>query len=246
MAVVADLYNMVVISHKHFTGHPTLVGHFVKISAYADDTAVHLRTLTDVKIYRLLLRQYSLATGGVTNFNKSEAVLCGSWRRDPPDLGIKVVKATKYLGVITGDDKAMATKAIHEREARIYRQMENWDARLSLLPVDRVMVAKIMCPSLVWYHASMVLGWTPALKSIERRVQDFIWRKGIPKVAKATLRLPKQEGGLNVWSLADKANTFITMWVIKVLLSKTNPILESTIQAATNWYAAKTGTQVPQ
>jgi hypothetical protein len=33
-AVVADLYNMAVISHKHFWGHQTLPGHFVKISAY--------------------------------------------------------------------------------------------------------------------------------------------------------------------------------------------------------------------
>jgi hypothetical protein len=103
--VVADLYNMAVISHKHYMGHPTLARHFVKISAYADNTAVHLRTLTDVKFYKLLLRQYSLATRGITNFNKLEEVLCGSWRRDPPDLGIKVVKATKYLGVITEDVK---------------------------------------------------------------------------------------------------------------------------------------------
>jgi hypothetical protein len=72
------------------------------------------------------------------------------------------------------------------------------------------------------------------LKRIKKRVQDFILRKGISKVAKATLRLPKQEGGLNVWSLVNKANAFIMVWVITVLLSKTNPILESTLQAATN------------
>ncbi len=67
-AVVADLYNMAVISHKSFKGHETLKGNFVKISAYANDTAVHLGSLADIKIYRLLLNQYSLATGGVTNF----------------------------------------------------------------------------------------------------------------------------------------------------------------------------------
>ena len=63
-AVVADLYNMAIIAHKHFKGQETLQGYFVKISAYADDTAVHLGTLTDVKIYCLLLRQYSLAIRG--------------------------------------------------------------------------------------------------------------------------------------------------------------------------------------
>jgi hypothetical protein len=56
--------------------------------------------LTDIKIYKLLLRQYFLAIGGITNFYKSEAVTCKLWRRSPPDLGIRVVKASKYLGVI--------------------------------------------------------------------------------------------------------------------------------------------------
>jgi hypothetical protein len=67
--VVTDLYNRAIINHKHFKEHETLMGHFVKISAYADDTAVHLGLLTDIKIYKLLLRQYSLATGGITNFH---------------------------------------------------------------------------------------------------------------------------------------------------------------------------------
>jgi hypothetical protein len=39
-----------------------LLGQFVKISAYADDTAVHLGALADIKIYCLLLRQYSLGS----------------------------------------------------------------------------------------------------------------------------------------------------------------------------------------
>jgi len=245
-AVVADLYNMAVISHKSFKGHETLKGNFVKISAYADDTAVHLGSLADIKIYRLLLNQYSLATGGVTNFNKSEAVLCGSWRHTPPTgLGINVAKSSKYLGVITGCDPAASKKAIAEREARVYRQIDAWDHRLSSSPVDRVMVAKIMCLSLVWYHAGIVPGWDDALRRIEKRVQAFIWKGGIPKVAKHTLRLPKKEGGLSVWSLVDKANAFSTMWVVKLLQNMTNPILEATIAAAVAHYQKLRGTDVP-
>jgi hypothetical protein len=105
--IVADLYNMSIINHKCFKGHETLLGQFVKISAYADDTAVHLGALADIKIYR----QYSLATGGVTNFHKSEGVLCGTWRTSEPDLGINNVKGSKYLGVITGCDSTLASKA---------------------------------------------------------------------------------------------------------------------------------------
>jgi hypothetical protein len=100
--VVADLYNMAIINHKQFKRHETLPGHFVKISAYIDDTAVYLRSLTDIKIYTLLFRQYSLAIRGVTNFYKSEAELCRPWKKSFPDLSINVIKASKYLGVVTG------------------------------------------------------------------------------------------------------------------------------------------------
>jgi hypothetical protein len=52
---------MAIISHKHFKRHESLTRHFIKIWVYADDTAVHLGSLTDIKIDNLLLRQYSLA-----------------------------------------------------------------------------------------------------------------------------------------------------------------------------------------
>jgi hypothetical protein len=242
--VVADLYNMAVINHKCFKGYETLPGQFVKISAYADDTAVHLEAMADIKIYSLLLCQYSLATGRVTNFNKSEGVLCSAWRLSKPNLGISTALASKYLGV-TGCDSTLASNAIAEREACIYRQIDAWDARLSSSPINKVMVAKIMCLSITWYHAGIALGWEQALKRIKAWVQSFIWKGGIPKVAKATLRFPKNEGGLSVWSLVDKARAFTSMWVVKYLQNMTNLVLQSTIQAVTNWYASAKGITIP-
>ena len=43
--VVADLFNMSVICNPDFTGHITGEDTASKISAFADDTAVHLGTL---------------------------------------------------------------------------------------------------------------------------------------------------------------------------------------------------------
>jgi hypothetical protein len=60
-----------------------------------------------------------VATGGVINFGKSEGVLCGKWMVNPPNLGIQVVKASKYLGVITNNNPDMALAAIAERENRV-------------------------------------------------------------------------------------------------------------------------------
>jgi hypothetical protein len=91
-----------------------------------------------------------------------------------PNLGIKVVKASKDLGVIMGNDQDMTLVAIAKRENRVYRQLDVWDHKLSSSPVDRVMVAKIICLSLLWYHAGIVPGWEPTLQRIKKRVQAFI------------------------------------------------------------------------
>jgi hypothetical protein len=64
-------------------------------------------------------------------------------------------------------------------------------------------------------------------------------------VAKATLHLPKNERGLAVWSLVEKAKAFTSIWVVKVIQNLMNPILEATIQAATRHYAEVKDTQVP-
>jgi hypothetical protein len=117
--------------------------------------------------------------------------------------------------------------------------------KLSSSPINRVMVVKIMCLSIAWYHARIAPGWELAFKRIEARVQAFIWRGGIPKVVKATLKLPKKEGGLSVWSLVDKARAFTSMWVVKFLQDKTNPVLQAIIQAVTNWYADSKETSIP-
>ena len=62
-AVVADLFNMSIISNPEFTGHITDENTASKISAFADDTAVHVGTLGDIGIYRKTLNDYLAATG---------------------------------------------------------------------------------------------------------------------------------------------------------------------------------------
>ena len=72
---------------------------------------IHLGTLGDIVIYRETLIDYSAATGGITNLAKSEAVLLGSWRQLKPDVGVRTVTASKYLGVITGDNKDISAQS---------------------------------------------------------------------------------------------------------------------------------------
>ena len=77
-AVVADLFNMAIINNPVFTGHVIDEETSSKISAFADDTAVHVGSIEDITIYQETLGDYSAATGGIINLAKSEAVLLGS------------------------------------------------------------------------------------------------------------------------------------------------------------------------
>ena len=67
--------------------------------------------------------------GGITNLAKSEAVLLGSWRQLKQDVGVRTVTASKFLGVIRGDDKDISAKAISDRIAKVQSQLDMWDTR---------------------------------------------------------------------------------------------------------------------
>ena len=107
---------------------------------------------------------------------------------------------------------------------------------LSSSLINRAMVVKIMCFSIMWYHAGVMPGWTNTLERIDKRVNRFLWKDSIPKVAKSTLIRDKKHGGLNVWNLNAKAAAFRNVWIVKYLTGKLNPILTATINAISEWY----------
>ena len=105
-------------------------------------------------------------------------MLLGSWRLLKPDVGVRIVMASKYLGVVMGNDKTLSAKAITERIAKVYAQMDMWDSRLSSSPVYRAMVTKTMCLSIIWYHAGLMPGWEKTLDELDKKVTSFIWKIG--------------------------------------------------------------------
>ena len=63
-------------------------------------------------------------------------------------------------------------------------------------------------------------------------------------MARATLLLPKEKGGLGLWSLKAKNNAFRSSRILKLNLGKLNPYLESTLWMAATFYATA-NTDVP-
>ena len=88
-------------------------------------------------------------------------------------------------------------------------------------------------------------GWEKALDALDKKVINFIWKGTLSKVARATLLLPKEKGGLGLWSLKAKNNAFRSSWILKLNLGKLNPYLESTLRMAATFYATAANTDVP-
>ena len=64
-------------------------------------------------------------------------------------------------------------------------------------------------------------------------------------MARVTLLLPKEKGGLGLWSYKAKNNAFRNSWILKLNLGKLNPYLESTLLMAAAFYAEAANTNVP-
>ena len=88
-------------------------------------------------------------------------------------------------------------------------------------------------------------GWEKTLDELDKKVISFIWKGTMAKVARATFILPKEKGGLGLWSLKAKNNAFRSLWILKLSLGKLNPYLESTLLMAAEFYAEKTNTDIP-
>jgi hypothetical protein len=73
-----------------------------------------------------------------------------------------------------------------------------WDHKLSSSPIDRVMVAKIMCLSIAWYHARIALGWEPALKRIKKKDTSLYLERRYTQGGQSHVKTT-QKGG---WSIS--------------------------------------------
>jgi hypothetical protein len=241
-AIIADIFNQNIINNERFTGH--YVGGRTTISAYADDTVVHIANQEDITIALTTLNKANAATGGKTNYGKSEAILTGYWKANPPTIPITITKCTKYLGMQVGDNSSQLEIMWKNIQTKIGKELRYWNTRCSSSIIDRVLIVKTMALSKIWYHASIVAPPITVINSIEKACVSFIWREGPSKISLKQLRLPKKEGGFNFWNLKAKIAAFHNIWIAKYIKNELNPILSNTIKYWTSKYQDATGMDI--
>ena len=105
-------------------------------------------------------------------------------------------------------------------------------------------MAKVMGLSKLWYHATVMPVPEDTAARIDKAVTTFIWRGSPHKVANATMRGAKGEGGANLWRAGDKASALQNMWIVKMMNCKMCPNLRNTIKHWTTRYQLHTKTHI--
>src|ERR1700685_1356596 len=87
---------------------------------------------------------------------------------------------------------------------RVVKKMELaaqiWKWKSSAIQ-DRVLIAKTMILSKLWYYGSILPVDLRILSKMDKIVRNYIWNNKPAKVCQAQMRKNKKDGGFNVWDL---------------------------------------------
>src|SRR5277367_5163962 len=212
-AIVAEVLTQNIINDKAIKG-VQCGNSVIKVSAYADDNAIDCGDLSDYNRVMQHLSNYEKATGMLRNVKKTEVVsedidIVAAARAE----GFAVPKEVRYLGCPVGfspDYSKLWSKVV----AKMNAAATLWCKKTTAVS-DRVLLAKALILSKVWYYGSILPLDPKFIVQMEKIVKEFIWGYKVPKVGQKQMQLCKAAGGLNVWDLAAKDMALNSNWILK-------------------------------
>lgn len=225
--LIGEVFNQTLLKNPDFKGLE-FGQHTKKVAAYADDTAVPLSSEGDLEIFKSTIADFEKATAMKVNPKKSEAVMLGKWRDKPPEgIPYPIVRTAKYLGCQVGNLTQEDYKVTYaDMEARILATYARWN-RIGGAVKDRVLIAKTMALSKLWYKASVMPWDIKSLRRIQKMTMNYIWSYKPHKVAWAQAIRPKKRGGLGMWSIVAKVRAANATWGFNLETNKVSPDLKT-------------------
>lgn len=222
--LLAELFNQSVLSDPEFQGHAVL-HESKRISAYADDTAIHIGSVRDIEIVDVKIKDFEEATGLKVNKHKSKFIPMGEWKGAPPKSQYQIVETTRYLGVPVGTNRNL-DEFWEKIKLSVRTEMSAWKYKPSSV-YDRSLIIKTMVLSKIWYYASVLPVKTEWLVSIEKECLEYLWgavvtkegpaKRTLHKVSIAQLRKDKKDLGIDFWNIPAKVRALKSRWVIQIL-----------------------------
>ena len=169
-----------------------------KISAFADDSTGVLTDDKSIEKFLYLMKLYGKGSGSKLNVDKTKGMWLGGWknRKENFKFGINFVDKLKIVGFVIGNNVTQ-----DDVWNRIYIKFEkvlnSWKTRkLSLL--EKSLVINNLACSKLWYVGSCLYMSKFYVKKFQKCVFKFLWNSKVEPLARNTVYLCKQSGGLNI------------------------------------------------
>src|SRR5438132_9014369 len=168
------------------------------VRAYADDVYIYGQDQTAWDPIAFWFNQYYLATNGTVNWGKSKVIPINPSRYTPHPLAPPTHSGPmETLGVILPLTTANITTLWQNLITKLTPLAKSLATR-SLSYHGRVLVAKSLVLSRIWYHASVASPPHPFCKHIRSLLMQIIWHgsKSHPPTD-TTATLPLSQGGIS-------------------------------------------------
>uniref|UniRef100_A0A4W5KWL2 Reverse transcriptase domain-containing protein n=1 Tax=Hucho hucho TaxID=62062 RepID=A0A4W5KWL2_9TELE len=169
-----------------------------RLSAYADDVTVVIRSDEDVKKLVSSLDVYQRASSSRINWQKSVSFLLGKWENGGPPVLPRLcswsLEGFKVLGVFMGVDQYMENnwEGIFDK---VSGRLQRWRWILPQLSYrGRVLIINNLAASMLWHRLNVLNPPKILLQRLQKIFVDFFW-DGHHWLPPAILYLPVNEGG---------------------------------------------------
>ncbi len=194
------------------------------LSQYADDSTVILDgEEISLKTTLYILGQFAECSGLKANIEKTEAIWLGSKILSDdtllPEVNLKwnTTGSFTLLGIEYNLKENDKTKNNYEiAQKKIESLLSHWSFR-KLTLIGKITVIKTLALAKL-VHLLMVLPESEEfIENIQRIFFRFIWDKGRDRIARQTMYLTREEGGLKVPNVAIFSKSLKLIWIKKLM-----------------------------
>ena len=204
-SIISEPLAQAIIQDRYITGIHTPANRTVKITQYADDITITVKSGKCIDRIMDHFKVYSAASGAKININKSELGTFGKNQNITNKWGFSVNNGCrKILGVYIGGHEGEARdRGCREVLGKVQCVLNLWKGR-GLTLKGKVIVVN----ALILSKINHILGtcelpqW--ALKSLTAAISSFLWRGKGNSIAHSVLIANKREGGLGLIDIGAK------------------------------------------
>ncbi len=179
----------------------------VKLTAYADDVTVIIKSTDDVTKLISCLNKFQKATSSRINWDKCASLLLGEWEDiGPPHLPQQCKWAQdgfKVLGVFFGTAQYIEKNWVGLAN-RVIGRLQKWRWLLPQLSFrGRCLIVNNLAASMLWHRVTVLNPPKELLITIQKAFVDFFWN-GHHWLIPGILYLPVAEGGQGLIHIESK------------------------------------------